>query len=125
MTPTPPFDPPYVTVIFVNQRTDADEAGYGHTADAMVALAEGQPGYLGHDSVRGADGFGITVSYWRDEESILAWKAVGAHRAAQAAGQRRWYAAYTTHVARVERAYAMSDAAVAGKSPAPEECAGA
>ena len=120
MLPAPPFAPPYYAVIFVNQRNADDAEGYGNTADAMVALAEQQPGYLGHDSVRGPDGFGITVSYWSDEASIQAWKAVGAHRAAQAAGQRRWYAAYTTHVARVERSYAMpvSSAAVAGECPA-------
>ncbi len=121
MLPTPPFTPPYIAVIFVNSRTPQDDAGYGQTAEAMVALAERQPGYLGHDSVRGADGLGITVSYWTDEAAITAWKAVGAHRAAQSAGKRRWYAAYTTHVARVERAYAQGDtsgAAVAGECPA-------
>jgi heme-degrading monooxygenase HmoA len=125
MPPAPPFTPPYVAVIFVNQRADGDAAGYAQTADAMVALAEQQPGYLGHDSVRGADGLGITVSYWTDDAAIAAWKAVGAHRAAQAAGQRRWYSAYTTHVARVERSYAMSGAAVAGERPAEAERAGA
>lgn len=120
MLPTPPFAPPYIAVIFVNQRSADDAEGYGHTADKMVALAERQPGYLGHDSVRGPDGLGITVSYWTDEASIRAWKAVGAHRAAQAAGQRRWYSAYTTHIARVERSYAMSGsgAAIAGECPA-------
>lgn len=121
MLPTPPFAPPYIAVIFVNSRTPEDDAGYGNTADAMVALAAQQPGYLGHDSVRGADGLGITVSYWTDEAAILAWKAVGAHRAAQAAGQKRWYSAYTTHIAKVERAYALdaaSGAAVARERPA-------
>lgn len=122
MSVTPPLPTPHYAVIFVNQRTADDREGYGHTADAMVALAEGRPGYLGHDSVRGADGVGITVSYWTDEAAIQDWKAVGAHRAAQAAGQRRWYSAYTTHVARVERSYGWSGeplaAAVAGKCPA-------
>lgn len=116
--PTTPFPTPYVAVIFVNQRTPVEGEAYGQTADAMVALAEQQPGYLGHDSVRGADGLGITVSYWTDEAAIIAWKNVGAHRAAQIAGMKRWYAAYTTHIAKVERAYAQSDAAIAGKSPA-------
>lgn len=121
MLPTPPFAPPYYAVIFVSTRHDSDHEAYGQTADAMVALAEGQPGYLGHDSARGDDGLGITVSYWTDEAAIAAWKAVGAHRGAQAAGQKRWYAAYSCHVTRVERAYAMagaSGAAVAGKCPA-------
>lgn len=72
----------------------------------MDALAREQPGYLGIDSVRGADGMGITVSYWRDEDSIRAWKAVARHRAAQAAGQEKWYEHYEVRVAKVERAYA-------------------
>jgi heme-degrading monooxygenase HmoA len=120
MTPAPPFPTPYVAVVFVSTRTDGDDDAYAQTADAMVALAEAQPGYLGHDSAREAGGVRITVSYWTDEAAIAAWKAVGAHRAAQAAGKRRWYAAYTCHVARVDRAYASagSGAAVAGKCPA-------
>lgn len=121
MIPTPALKPPYLAVIFVNVRTGIDPDGYGHTADAMIELARDQPGYLGHDSVRGLDGGGITVSYWTDETAIMTWKAVGAHRAAQAAGQRKWYSAYTTHIARVERSYdwqASSAPAVTGQSPA-------
>jgi len=48
---------------------------------------------------------GITISYWRDEAAIMAWKAQVDHRAAQAAGQARWYADYAVRIARVERAY--------------------
>lgn len=125
MLPTPPFPTPYIAVIFVSQRTPVEGDAYGQTAEAMVELAKRQPGYLGVDSARDADGFGITVSYWTDEESVLAWKNVGAHRAAQLAGMKRWYAAYTTHIAKVERAYVQSDAAVAGKSPAEAQRAGA
>jgi hypothetical protein len=33
----------------------------------MVELAAEQPGYLGIETCRGEDGFGITVSYWQDE----------------------------------------------------------
>ncbi len=117
MLPTPPFPTPYIAVIFVNQRTPVEGDAYGQTAEAMVELAKQQPGYLGVDSVRNAEGLGITVSYWADEASIIAWKNVGAHRAAQIAGMKRWYADYTTHIAKVERAYTLSDAAVAGKSP--------
>ena len=36
----------------------------------MVELAATQPGFLGIDSTRGDDGFGITVSYWRSEADI-------------------------------------------------------
>ncbi len=30
----------------------------------MAELASTQPGFLGMESVRGGDGFGITLSYW-------------------------------------------------------------
>jgi len=71
----------------------------------MVQLAAKQPGFLGVDSVRGADGFGITVSYWASEEAIAAWRAHSEHKPAQETGQRVWYADYQLRVAKVERAY--------------------
>ena len=85
--------PPYYAVIFTSQRTDGDR-GYGHMADRMVELAQAQPGFLGVESVRGADGFGITVSYWASKEAIVAWKRHAEHQTAQCAGQRTWYANY-------------------------------
>jgi heme-degrading monooxygenase HmoA len=96
--------PPYYVVCFSSQRTPGDH-GYGAMADTMVTLAEQQPGYLGMESVRGPDGFGITNSYWVDEASILAWKAVVSHAAAQRLGRERWYEDYRVIVAKVERAY--------------------
>ncbi len=94
--------PPYYAVIFTSQRT-AGERGYGPMAERMVELAARQPGFLGVESVRDADGFGITVSYWSNEEAIAAWKAHAEHQAAQEAGKRVWYADYQLRVAKVER----------------------
>ena len=99
--------PPYIAVIFTNIYQEAPDDGYAQTADAMVALAAEQDGYLGIESVRDAGGVGITVSYWRDEECIKKWKAVGAHQAAQKAGQKKWYKAYTTRIAAVTRDYSF------------------
>ncbi len=96
--------PPYYAVIFSSRRTAVDD-GYGAMADAMVELASTQPGFLGVESTRGADGFGITISYWSSEAAISAWKANAQHRVAQAGGNRKWYAHFETRVARVERAY--------------------
>ena len=96
--------PPYWAVIFTSRLGDA--AGYGAMADRMVELAAGQPGYLGIESTRDADGLGITVSYWRDEASLKAWKGVAEHLAAQRLGRERWYEHYELRVAKVERAYA-------------------
>lgn len=94
--------PPYWVVLFTSQRTSG-ELGYGAMAERMLALAQDQPGYLGVESVRDATGLGITLSYWRDEESIRRWKAVAEHRVAQELGKSRWYADFALRVARVER----------------------
>lgn len=96
-------EPPYYAVIFTNQRTEVVE-GYGDTADRMVELASQQPGFLGVESVRGEDGFGITVSYWESEEAIANWRRHAEHGEAQRAGRAQWYAEFFTRVAKVERA---------------------
>jgi heme-degrading monooxygenase HmoA len=98
--------PPYYAVIFSSQRTEGDQ-GYEAMGQRMVELASQQAGFLGAESARGADGFGITVSYWTDEACILAWKRHAEHRIAQETGQERWYEHYETRVAKVERAYSL------------------
>ena len=109
--PEDPFaalpEPPYYIVAFSSQRTEGDR-GYGEMADAMVALARQQSGYLGVESTRGSDGFGITNSYWRDEDSIRAWKRVVDHLAAQQQGRRDWYSRYQVRIGLVQRAYGFS-----------------
>ena len=97
-------EPPYYAVIFSSKRTDGDH-GYAAMADEMVTLALAQPGCLGAESVRGADGFGITVSYFTDEAAIAAWKAHARHLVAQRLGIERWYEHYELRIAKVERVY--------------------
>jgi len=97
-------DPPYYAVIFTAQRAQGDH-GYAAMADRMSAMAFDSPGCIGMESTRNEGGFGITVSYWRDEASILAWKANAQHLVAQQLGQSRWYTHYSLRVATVERHY--------------------
>jgi heme-degrading monooxygenase HmoA len=96
--------PPYYAVIFTSLRRASDvEDGYGAMADAMVAMAAQQPGYLGVESAR--EGTGITVSYWESLEAIAAWKQVSEHMVAQRLGRAAWYSAYKTRICKVERDY--------------------
>jgi heme-degrading monooxygenase HmoA len=92
----------YYSVIFSSVRSADDGDGYGATAERMVELAREQPGFLGVESVRDADGNGITVSYWDSLESIHRWGANAEHRLAQAEGRARWYESYRLRVCRVE-----------------------
>jgi heme-degrading monooxygenase HmoA len=94
--------PPYYAVVFTSVRSAADAAGYADMAARMEELAARQPGFLGVESARDADGLGITVSYWSSLEAIAAWGRVVEHRAAQQLGRQRWYDAFRLRVCRVE-----------------------
>lgn len=97
--------PPYYAVIFTSLKTTNDD-GYGQMSEAMVSLAQQQPGFLGVESARQA--LGITVSYWQSEQAIRDWKQQVDHLAAQKLGRSQWYAHYSVRVARVERDYTFT-----------------
>lgn len=97
-------EPPYIVVTFSSQRRPSDN-GYDDMAVRMGELAAKQPGYLGVESTRDAEGFGITNSFWADEGSIRAWKRDVDHLMAQKLGREQWYETYRVRIARVERAY--------------------
>jgi heme-degrading monooxygenase HmoA len=97
---TPP--PPYFAVIFTSTRTDGD-GGYSQMADKMVELAAKQEGFLGIESAR--EEIGITVSYWKDLDSIKNWKNNVDHLEAQEKGKMDWYASFKVRIAKVERDY--------------------
>ena len=94
--------PPYYAVIFTSIRTDVED-GYADMANLMVELAEQQDGYLGMETAHNE--IGITVSYWRDLESIRKWKEHADHKVAQEKGRTNWYSGYKTRIALVERDY--------------------
>jgi heme-degrading monooxygenase HmoA len=98
----------HIAVIFVARRTDVDEAGYQQAAAMMNRLAADQPGYVGIDSVRGADGQGITVSYWESEDAAKAWRDHPEHTYIRNSGRDRWYSEYSLHVAAITRSYDWS-----------------
>ncbi len=97
----PTQEPPYYAVIFSSQRTDG-ERGYDSVAARMVELAAEQPGFLGVESARGTDGFGITVSYWLSLADISAWRHHTEHQVVQATGKSVWYADYQIRICEVQ-----------------------
>lgn len=109
-------EPPYWAVVFSSRRRAAvpgggDEGGpgpddgYAAAAQRMVDLAATYDGFLGIESARDGDGFGITVSYWSSQEAVRAWKRDAEHTATREQGRAAWYDHYELRVARVERAY--------------------
>jgi heme-degrading monooxygenase HmoA len=101
-------EPPYYAVIFTSVRGEPDDA-YERASQEMLRLAAEQPGYLGVESARNADGLGITVSYWRTPAAMQAWKANAEHLAIQRLGRARWYTSYRVRVCKVEREYGLEE----------------
>ena len=99
-------NPPYYAVIFTSIRTTGDN-GYSEMSDKMVELVKDSPGFLGFESAR--DRIGITVSYWKDLESIKLWRENMEHKIAREKGKNTWYEQYTTRIAKVERDYSYDN----------------
>ena len=94
--------PPYIAVVFTSLRTPGDN-GYADIGEEIDRVLSGQDGYLGMESVRGMDGYGITVSYWATLDCVVAWRRNIAHAKAMAMGRAQWYERYALRVCQVER----------------------
>ena len=55
----------------------------------------------------------LSLSFWRDEESVRRWRELEGHRAAQARGRAGVFSDYRLRVAGVLRDYSMNDRAQA------------
>jgi heme-degrading monooxygenase HmoA len=97
--------PPYYVVIFSSLRRNGDN-GYSEMSDRMLELAKQQEGFLGVESAR--DVLGITVSYWKDQESIKKWKENAEHSIAREKGRTDWYLNFKVRIAKVERDYGFN-----------------
>jgi len=96
--------PPYYAVIFSTIRTENTD-GYDEWDNQMFELVRKQDGYLGHESFRNEENVGVTISYWRDLESLSRWRNDSLHKKAQKLGRQKWYKHYRIRVCKVERDY--------------------
>jgi len=61
----------------------------------------------------------LSLSFWRDEAAVEAWRNVEEHRRTQQAGRERIFADYRLRVAPVVRDYGMNE-----RAQAPEDSRG-
>jgi len=85
------------------QRTNGKK--YEETSAKMVELAQKIPGFLGVESVRNENRFGNTTVYWKDKESIKAWRNHKKHKKAKKRGCAIWYEKYFLRIVKVENNY--------------------
>jgi heme-degrading monooxygenase HmoA len=92
------FKPPYYAVIFTSILKEFTPE-YSEMNKKLTFLANKIPGYLGEESVR--TDVGITISYWRDLDSIEVWRKNVDHMIAKEKGREKWYEGYTIRIAQV------------------------
>ena len=97
---TPPT--PYFAVIFTSI-LDEHDPEYFRMNDMLRQQAEKLDGFLGEDSAR--NDYGISISYWKDLDSIQQWRQNADHQWAKQKGRKDFYKEYKIRIARVERKY--------------------
>lgn len=85
-----------------------------HAAD-LRPLLEGIDGFLSVERFESLSQPGklLSLSFFRDEAAVIAWRRQEAHRQAQAAGRGGIFRAYRLRVAAVMRDYGMEERAEA------------
>ena len=95
---------PYYAVIFTSI-LDQPDPEYFRMNDRLREQAEKLEGFLGEDSVR--NDYGISISYWKDLDSIELWRKKTEHQWAIEKGKKDFYKEYKIRIARVEREYEL------------------
>ena len=99
-----------ITVIFEVWPKDGKAAEYFDIAASLKPALEKLDGFISierFESVTTPGKF-VSISFWRDEAVVQAWRNVEGHRIAQAQGRSEVFADYRIRVASVVRDYSMS-----------------
>lgn len=99
-----------------------DRAAYLDIAASLRPLLDGIDGFISIERFQslGEEGKLLSLSFWRDEKAVAAWRNTGEHRAAQAAGRGGILRDYRLRIAGVVRDYGMTDR---GEAPADSRAA--
>jgi heme-degrading monooxygenase HmoA len=104
-----------IAVIFEVWPAEGRKDDYLRLAGALRAELEATDGFISVERFQSLTDPGklLSLSVWRDEEAIKAWRNKAQHRAAQAAGRGGIFADYRLRIAGVVRDYGMSERAQA------------
>jgi heme-degrading monooxygenase HmoA len=100
-----------IAVIFELEPQVGGAARYFELAASLRPALEGIDGFVSverFESVTRPGRF-LSLSFWRDEASVRAWRCHGMHRSAQQEGRTAVLASYRLRVAAVVRDYGFAD----------------
>ena len=99
-----------IAVIFEVWPKDGKAAEYFDIAASLRPALEKLDGFISIERFESVTTRGkfLSISFWRDEASVAAWRNVEGHRIAQAKGRGEIFADYRIRVASVMRDYSMT-----------------
>jgi heme-degrading monooxygenase HmoA len=100
-----------IAVIFEVKPREGQHQAYLDAAARLRPMLETIDGFISIERFQSlaVPGKLLSLSYWRDEEAVKAWRNLEAHRATQERGREEIFADYSLNVAQVVRRYGMND----------------
>lgn len=104
-----------IAVIFEVWPAEGRRQEYLDIAASLRPLLAGIDGFLSIERFESLSEPGklLSLSFWRDEDAVKAWRNVEAHRMAQAAGRDGIFSDYRLRTAGVIRDYGLAERAEA------------
>ncbi|MBZ9850924.1 antibiotic biosynthesis monooxygenase [Mesorhizobium sp. CA14] len=104
-----------IAVIFEVEPAEGKRDAYLGIAAELKPLLESIDGFISVERFQSlADPKRVlSLSFWRDEEAVKAWRNTAEHRQAQQAGRGGIFAGYRLRIAHVVRDYGMEERAEA------------
>lgn len=104
-----------IAVIFEVQPATAGRQRYLDIAADLKPQLERMDGFISVERFQSLSDPGklLSLSFWRDEAAVLAWRNLEVHRAAQAEGRAGVFDGYRLRVAAVLRDYGLHERAQA------------
>ena len=100
-----------IAVIFEVVPAEGKREAYLGIAGNLKPLLETMEGFISVERFQSLTDPGkmLSLSFWRNEAAVLAWRNLEEHRAAQAAGREGIFADYRLRVASVIRDYGLEE----------------
>jgi heme-degrading monooxygenase HmoA len=98
-----------IAVIFEAEPAQGERGSYLDLAAALASRLRSIDGFISIERFESLSRPGklLSLSFWRDEAAVAAWRRLEPHRAAQARGRAGVFADYRLRVATVIRDYGM------------------
>jgi heme-degrading monooxygenase HmoA len=99
-----------IAVIFEVEPADGRREAYLDIAAELKPALEQMDGFISVERFESLTTRGkiLSLSFWRDEAAVAAWRSLPEHRRAQAAGRGGIFADYRLRVASVVRDYGLT-----------------